>query len=539
MKIRTYITQALVFLLILFSTSCDKMMTVKPSTSLSADEHYNSRAEIYAAFIGLSGLFADVAEQTIILAGLKGDLMKPTGNAPEEFWDIYKFQANNNTTYTSSKKYYDLVLNCNDFLKRVRKYNQDVPGDILDPVYKGMVSSAINYKVWSWMTIGKFFGEAAIYSKNIEDGNSEGAVRLTLDQLPQYLIDYMNGGQYGINAFNVLDWKEILTPDNTLPSDWVGVNLDGRVLMGELNLWAGNYQETVDYLVEYMNATKKVGNALFGDIFEKGYTSVSNAVVTAVPFNAAYGQEHNLLRFFSPFSPNQYYFSPTKTAVDLFESQVYKDYTLGDRVRGVDVSITQMGTNEYYISKYMLRRETDDEFYNYLSDADLYVYRVGELNLMIAEAYCFMGKFRESLAFLDEGVDDFYQSSGTFLSPFESLPSNLGANRGVRDRAGLAPLIRDSVFYSCLNLQDSIKALSGYIVDETALETAYEGKRWPALVRIANNLIREYGQDETSFLAEIVSRKFDDESEVALYKSMLKDSKKWFIKNEIDSTQKQ
>lgn len=532
--IKTHITQTLVFLLLIFSTSCDKMMTVKPSTSLATGEHYNSKAEIYAAFIGLSGLFVDVAEQTIILAGLKGDLMMPTSNAPEEFWDIYKFQATNNTTYTSSKKYYDLVLNCNDFLKRVRKYNQDVPGDILDPVYKGMVSSAMNYKVWTWMTIGKFWGEAAIHSKNMEDSSSEGIIRLTLDELPQYLMDYMLGGEYGINAFHVLNWTEIITPgqpDKDLPADWKGVNLDGRVLMGELNLWAGNYQETINWLVGYMDATKKVGNASFRYIFEKGYTSVDNAVVTAVPFNAAYGQKHNLLRFFSPFSPNEYYFSPTKIAVNLFESQVYRDYTMGDRARGMRTSIDQVGTNEYYISKYMLRRDIDDKLFHYISDADLYIYRVSELNLMIAEAYCFMGKFRESLTFLDEGIDDFYQSTGGFLPPFQSLPSNLGANRGIRDRAGLAPLLRDSVFQNCLNLQDSTRALSGYIVDETALEYAYEGKRWTALIRMATNL------NEPTFLSKRVNRKFDNG--LIFDESMLNDPQKWFIKNEIDNTQKQ
>ncbi len=524
-KMKRYIRQTWVIVFALFVASCEDMMKVDTTTGLATDDNYNSKSEIYGALIGLAGSFSQVAEQTIVLAGLKGDLMTPTAQAPEEFWDIFAYRADNNTTYTSSKKYYDIVLNCNDFLRRVKKYNRDVPGDIPEAVYKGMISCAINYKVWSWLTIGKFWGEASIYSSNLVNDNTEGIVRLSFEQLPQYLMDYMYGGEDGIDAFQELDWKLVLdNPD----LNWVGTNLDGRVLIGELNMWAGNYQEAIDNFLDYMIKTEKVGNASYSYIFTHEPTDVGNAVITAVPFSAARGQEHNLRRLFSPVTPNLYYLAPTDLAVQLFESQIQTSYGKGDYSRGNGITYTKYALNSNnvaYISKYTLNTDKDQ----YTSDAAIYIYRVSELNLMIAEAYCFMGRFQEALAFMDEGVSD-YWTGGGFRAPFQNMNDILQKDVGVRARAGLLKLDRDTVFYGCVTTQDSMRTVCSLIADETALEYAYEGKRWPALMRMAIHL------GENSFLSEKVSLKFGNGA--SYYKDLLDDRKNWFIPDVVNSTQK-
>lgn len=517
--------QTVVILLAFAVTSCEEIMKVDTTTGLHAEDHYKSKSEIYGALLGLVGSFADVAEQTIVLAGLKGDLMTPTMNAPEEFWDIYTYRADNNTKYSSSKKYYDIVLNCNDFLRRVKKYNQDVPGDIPEAIYKGMVSCAINFKAWSWLTIGKFWGEAAIYSTNMTDVNDEALVRLPFEQLPQYLMDYMRGGEDGIDAFNELDWKLVL--DNK-DLNWVGTTVDGRVLMGELNLWAGNYQEAIDIFVDYMVTTEKVGNAGYSYMFTHDPSEVGNAVVTAVPFSAAYGQEHNLRSLFSTGASNVYYLAPTEVAMGMFSSQVLKNYVKGDN-RGQGVSYRQYTLNAErlaYITKYTLNDEEADK---YKSDAPIYIYRISELNLMIAEAYGFLGRFEEALAFVDEGVSDYWTGS-SFRAPFDGMNQIMQRNVGVRGRANLLELDRDTLFMGCATQRDSLRVVCGVIADETALELAYEGKRWPALVRMAMHM------NDAAFLAERVSRKFGTGADT--YKAILTDRKNWFIPDVINNIQK-
>lgn len=518
--------QVVGMVLSLSMTSCENMLRVDPTTGLNAADHYSSTGEIYAAYLGLTASFNKVAEQTLVLAGLKGDLMRPTSNAPQEFFDIFYYRADNNTPYTSSKNYYDIVINCNDFLRRVIKFNRDVQGGIPSAVYKGMVSSAINYKVWSLLTIGKFWGEASVYELNMVDDNEAGVLRLGLDRLPEYLISYMYGGEDGVDAFNLLDWKLFLEDKNIV---WEASNLDGRVVLGELNMWAGNYQEAIDIFVGYMTTTEKVGNAGFSYMFTHEPNEVGNGVITAAQFSAANGQQHNLRRLFSRVAPNLYQLAPTENAVNLFNNQIRNNYSKGDYIRGSGVSFLNLSTasgNAYEITKYTLTEDEDQ----YTSDAAIYVYRVSELNLAIAEAYCFLGKYEESLAFLDNGVDN-YWTGNSFKPPFEHLKSIMQKDLGVRERAGLLALDRDSVFVNCGSRQDSIRRLSGLIADEVALELAYEGKRWPVLVRMATHL------NEPSFLSEKVSRKFGEMNAPA-YKVFLDDRKNWFIPDAKNSTQK-
>ena len=81
-KMKRYIRQTWVIVFALFVASCEDMMKVDTTTGLATDDNYNSKSEIYGALIGLAGSFSQVAEQTIVLAGLKGDLMTPTAQAP-------------------------------------------------------------------------------------------------------------------------------------------------------------------------------------------------------------------------------------------------------------------------------------------------------------------------------------------------------------------------------------------------------------------------------------------------------------------------
>ena len=93
------------------------------------------------------------------------------------------------------------------------------------------------------------------------------------------------------------------------------------------------------------------------------------------------------------------------------------------------------------------------------------------------------------------------------------------------------PLDPEEIFASCDTRRDSIRTLCGLIADETALELAYDGKRWPALVRMARNL------QDPSFLADRIVAKFD-EAEQGRYRQLLSDPANWYIKDEKRTTLK-
>lgn len=526
---KLYMKRWLGILLALSVVSCEDTMIPDSTSSLNAGDHYSASSEVYGAFIGLSSAFVKVAEQTVILSELKGDLLQPTSNAPLDIWDIFNFKADNNTTYSSSKKYYDIVINCNDFIRRLVKYNLDAPGDIPVKVYQGMISQAINLKTWSLFTIGRFWGEATIYSLNLEDGSEGGMFTLGINELPQYLIGYMQGGEDGIDAFQPLDWKLVL---NNQDANWEGCVMEGRALLGELHLWAGNYQEALDNLQQMVYTTSSgstltyhhdVTTSYAGNSWMKlFYTNPSNLaaeVITAAPFNSNYGQVNQLNYYFSNVYPNVYYMAPTDVMVKLFESQIRDNYGAGDSYRGNYVTYNRT-SGQVVVGKYQLDPDKDQ----FANDAAIHIYRAAGIHLMIAEAYCFMGRMEEALAFLDHGVSAYW--TGTqFKAPFTKLSPAFRNNKGIRGRVYLLPLEPEEIFAQCVDRRDSIRTMGGLIADEVALEQAYEGKRWFTLMRMAEHL------GEPAFLAGRVARKFG-EGNGAAFEQFLNDPKNWYIKDE-------
>ncbi|MDR2414901.1 MAG: RagB/SusD family nutrient uptake outer membrane protein [Odoribacteraceae bacterium] len=498
-------TGSLLLSILLFSR-CEKIMQVDLNTSMNAGDHYSSTNEVYGAFIGLSASFVKVTEQGIFLAGLKGDLMRPTDYAPEAFWRIFRYEANNEDTYTGSGLYYDIVINCNDFLRRVIKYNQDLPGNIPESEYRGMISSAIKYKVWSLLTIAQFWGEASVYNTNLEEINEQAMVQLDLNDLPAYLIGYMFDGEDGVNAFQALDWKNILSDPNV---DWSGSDLNADILLGELRLWSGDYLAAINNYISGLVSVSATLTTGYFSIFTNAPNLLKSEVFTVAPFNATYHQTNYLNKYFA----YSYYLAPTSYAIELFDKQTYSNYSPGDAVR----------KNATYIQA-SLNHEEVWAIIKYLNNTNVPIYRAGQIYLNIAEAYAYLGRFEESLAFLDGGLKN-YWTGATFREPFEGFSSTLQSSNGVRGRANLLPLDPEEIFASSSTRQDSIRALCGLIADETTLELAYEGKRWPTLVRVARNL------KDPSFLADRVVVKFD-EAERGHYRQLLTDPANWYIKDE-------
>lgn len=516
-RMRLYMKRILGMVLILSVCSCEKLLDVDTSTTLGVNDHYSAPGEVYGAFIGIAGSFMKVADQTIILSELKGDLLKPTLNASQEFWDIYNFRADKNTAWAGMGLYYDIIINCNDFLKRARKFNRENPGSIPSSVYEGMVSNAICYKAWSLFTIAKFSGEATVYSVNADSDDSSSMVQMRLEDLIPWLMDYLKNGEEGIDGFVLLNWKDLLDNQDV---NWEGCQINGNALMAELNLWAGNYEQAVAYYIEVItNPVHPVDawkGTAWGELFRKAGNELEAEVITLVPFDASQGHQHKLRYYFSNISPNAYYLAPTENMLELFDSQRRQGFYEGD-LRGNGLSV---GTenNERVVLKYSLKTDIDA----YTGDANIHIYRAAEMHLNLAEAYCFLGRYEEALAFLDNGMAEYWNGS-KFDAPFESFNSNLRNNAGVRGRMSLLPVDRDVFFEGCTSRRDSITTLAAKIADENALELAYEGKRWFALVRMARNL------QDPSFLADRVAAKFQ-QSEQAYYKTLLTNQENWFIK---------
>lgn len=537
-------------------SSCDNYFDIGTEDMLDVSDAYKEKSTVYAGMMGLAATFRETADHHIILSELLGDLMQPTSSAPDECWDVYRYKATNGNSFASPAPYYKLIINCNDFLKNTIAYNKNFPAALATNVYKGMISSALTYRAWAYLQIGKIFGEAVYYDVVFTDDNGEIPSKvLKLDELVQELIYNLKNGVDGVNGFQTLDWNTLISPQNTYTEEsWSRVSIASDVLLTELYLWAKDYTNAAKTALNYVSNS---GDNFKMNVFHNNtsdlstlwyrmfiYPFSSNCVkeaCTYVPFNFNERQTSKLQYYFSSLAPNVCYFLPHTNARLRFYNQITgesKNELTGETglVRGSDV-YRRSGTFIYenglnVIGKYHQNKK------NYEHDAHIYIYRAPEIYLMIAEALSGLGG-ETNIAAADSIISVGLKSSWNsdhFEKPFEApiYGNSLNVFPGIRGRAKVgADFIRyhvDTLLYPGKTDIEKIQktarekfVLDSLIAEETALELAYEGKRWFTMVRIARN------SDNPAFLAEQVSKKFYT-GEAQLYEKWLMDPENWFIK---------
>ena len=535
-------------------SSCDNYFDIATEDMLDVSDAYKEKSTVYAGMMGLAATFRETADHHIILSELLGDLMKPTTSAPDECWDVYRYKATNGNNFASPAPYYKLIINCNDFLKHTIAYNKNYPSALATNVYRGMISSALTYRAWSYLQIGKIFGEAVYYDVVFTDDNEEMPSKvMKLDELVEELIYNLKNGVDGVNGFQTLDWNTLISPQNTYTDEtWSRVSIAADVLLTELYLWAKDYTNAAKTALNYVSNS---GSNFKLDIFQsnnnnmmwyKMFTSPFSSdaikeVCTYVPFNFEKRQTSNLQYYFSSLAPNVYYFMPTPYAQMRFFNQITgesKNELTGETglVRGSD-TYRRSGTFIYENGKSVIAKYHQDKK-NYEHDSPIYIYRAPEIYLMIAEALGGLGG-ETNIAAADSIISVGLKSSWKtdhFEKPFEApiFGTSLNVFPGIRGRAKMgADFIRyhvDTVIYPGKTEVEKIQkanrekfVLDSLIAEETALELAYEGKRWFTLMRIARNT------ENPAFLAQQAAKKFDT-GEGQLYEKWLMNPENWFIK---------
>lgn len=530
---------------LLFS-SCDKFFDIQTENLQLEEETYKDKNTIYAGMIGLSASFRSLAEHHILLTELLGDLMTPTHNAPDEYWDVYRYKQNSDRAdaFAAPTPYYRLVVDCNDFLRHLMRYKREYPNGITENIYKGLVSTAIGYRAWAYLQIGKLYGEAYYYDlANVDvDQNLTGRL-LSLDQLLPELLFHLEKGVDGVNGYQTLDWRIMIDPnvkDTDFDPIWNRVSIDPYMLLCEIHLWRGDYIGAAKTGIDYMsgngdnfkmnvfvNGNSVLWNDLFGKDLSKDH---AKEAMTVVPFDYDLQQTHQLQNLFSNTYPAVYYFAPNTTVNRRFIMQIDRveiDPVSGEKrmfykedKRGA--ASINYGNGQLFIQKYHYKKLSHEQ------DAPIYIYRTAELMLMIAEALNGIGNNAAADSLLNVGFEKSW--SGKFFNPPFDMPiygTTLSKVKGVRSRAGMkGNYVR--YYVDTLNLKSEQErkvrrefVMDSLICEETALELAYEGKRWFNMLRVARNKKRP------ECLAVPVSQKFGTEAKI--YEIWLMDPKNWFI----------
>lgn len=308
-------------------------------------------------------------------------------------------------------------------------------------------------------------------------------------------------------------------------------------------------------------------------LFERGQDNPFNYEwIWVLPFDKNFEPQNPLIDLFSP-SGGSYLVKPSQQAIDnwLSQTQIFT-YASGTSTAAAvyrnnfpfdsrSVFSYRSINGQPVIMKYL---------YNYLgtdlSPASLFnktgkwfLTRAATLHLHYAEAANMDGKMKVAYALVNRGIKEAYdtlpgaartrdvtkwQQTG-LAAPYDfdaregdapSFRSNWYRNQGIRGRAALGRVSFDSSKY--FNMSDttflkSYKDSVGFqqfvqnmIVDESALELAYEGNRWQDLVRVALR------KKDPTYLANKIAAKFEKAGNTGLanaVRAKLSNPDNWFL----------
>ena len=524
--------------------SCESFFEQTPDNMLEADDNYTDRSNVYASFMGLMATLQDVAPKLVVASELQGDLLMPTDQAPDSYWEVYRYGVQPGNSVADPTPLYRIVMNCNDFMRNTIEYNTDYPGVIPVSTYRQMIAGAVTLRAWAYLNIGKFYGKAVYYDYAMtgETDLSKLPV-LSFDELIPELIHFMNTGVDNVNGLRRVDINTMFGTTGI----WGSVPISPDALMCELYLWNKDYESAAKKginlitgqaltpagdnnkftLSEQFGKTKE-WHTLFSETPANPQT---NEGLTMVLYDYSQRQINPLYSLFSSDATCQYYMKPTAVMTSRYTG---RDYQSGAQIvkdpRGSGVSYETL-QGETVLSKYTLNRTIQQQ------DAPIYIYRAAEIHLMIAEALTALGNYDAADAILCDGFKPYYVSGNRYNQPFDApiyAFEKLKLGQGVRGRLSI-PAVRstDERFMGELD-PDSPEytgrrqmVLDSLIIEETARELAGEGKRWFTMMRIARN------NNDPAMLARMVTRKFPV-AERPAYAAKLEDPTNWFIDYDLE-----
>lgn len=560
------VVSAMVLLLSL--GSCQDFLDVQPEDKLAGEQVYRNVYDADAAVVGIYGKFMKLAEKHVILNEMRADLMTTTANSNPYLVQLSQHKVASDNPYISPKDFFEVIQNCNDAL-----YNFDImlsKKKFTQSQYDQRYADIGCIRSWVYLQLGIQYGSVPYITdpiQNLDDvKNLSKYPRIPLKELINKLVDFTEG----------LAYKDIYDSQSSLLITVDGYDLrkffiNKECLMGDLQLWKGNYLAAASHYKNVMESTPTSGgNSLdyyrvrFSDVINHqdlavGYLRYSEQDVTTLVDNntegwrSIFGRDRDVLwnsewiwsmPFDSDFAPSNpfiaifsktggdYLAKPSQYAIKLWDDNTQANGVPYD-ARGSKFTYKMVGNDEV-IKKYLYKYEAANDPFK--REGEWFLYRAAKLHLRYAEAANRDNQQKIAYALLNIGINAAYspnplpEDRTNVQQTFEAFPYDFDArngdfpnfrapwhrNIGVRGRAYLNPVGE---------IGDDMISTENNIINEAALELAYEGNRWEDLVRIALR------RNDPSFLADKIYEKLNLEgnTEAENIRTKLLNPDNWYL----------
>lgn len=427
----------LLFILSLqFSCSSD-YLELLPTNGLVGEEFWKTKEDVEAILMGAYQTSASMNGALFTYGEARGDLVKADYNLGSNERNLMESNIYPDNSLCNWVLFYKVINACNAVIRNAPEV-QKLDNTFTEFQLKSFMAEAIFIRSLNYFYLVRIFKDVPL----VLEPSATDAVNFYLPQttgeevLQQISKDLEEFRNYATDSYKTLENEKGRATKGAFDA-----------LLADISLWNFDYEKCIEYCDRIFSnkAYVLMPGARWFEIFYPGNSLES---IFEFQFNDKYTQRNDLYGYTSRYSHR---YIPSQKAVELFA----REYTV-ELTRGEEASIAKLSVDVYQIWKYVGRspdgkseRSTADQ-----NSCNFIIYRLSEIYLMKAEALSQLNRFDEALDLLNT----------------------------IRQRANVAPIV----------LNNSANAFEDAILQERALELAFEGKRWFDILRMGrrNNYAR-------------------------------------------------
>jgi hypothetical protein len=429
----------LLTLMLLIQVSCNSWMELIPPEGLIKEEFWKTKEDVEAVLMAAYESLSVMDRSLFLYGELRGDLLKGGLTQSSEEQNIMENNIYPDNSFCNWANFYKVINYCNEVIKNAPLV-QKIDNTFTDFHKQGYMAEAYFLRSLCYFYLVRIYHEVPLMLDPTDSDNTD--VYLPKSTEEEVLTQIVND----------LNENRAFAPSGSFIT--VAAN-KGRAskaaydaLLADIALWRFKYDEVLSH-VEKIEAVEDLLLMPGAKWFEIFYPGNSLESIFEFQYDGNIDQPNGT---YDLTQQNSLQYSSSQKAIEMFAYEFTNEL-----VRGEDVSITKISENNFIIWKYVgqapdgktVRSGTDRYSCNWI------VYRLADVLLMKAEALSQLGRYNEALQIINE----------------------------IRERANIATR---SIAFNAVAFEDAV-------LEERALEFAYEGKRWFDLLRMGrrNNYARK------------------------------------------------
>ena len=554
--------------------ACSDFVEQDSDRVIFADHNHLTDAEdtLYSV-VGIVNKLQAIADRTVLLGEARGDLVDINKNTSADLRNVALFNIDTKNAYNQPSDYYAVINNCNYFLANADSLLKNGRNEY---IFRKELAVVKAYRAWTYLQLAQNYGSVPFVTTPIlsEADAKKDYPRYDIKQVCSYFINDLKGSE----LVETPDYGTMRGVDSKL------FYFPVYCLLGDMNLWLGNYREAAlcyyHYLVGNGSSAEAKPLGTYRSFFvtsgsrwqimvsswiSQFETSRSgNQVITVIPGDSIpsegnYSQLHNLYNatganhYKASLVPSQSLFNQSAGQTYCFLTEegnvIYAPKGLEDNLNGdLRLASCYITARNYHMGKELVDVQVMEKF----QQRNVIVYRRALVYLRLAEALNRAGFPRFAFAILKTGVNNdvlksdvlpYYAADSTWLKQF-SFPNayfvkrtqaqttdentmglhSIGSGWSEYNEHYVLP--DDTTLAAGPRLDYQIKGVEDLIMDEEALEFAFEGYRFYDLMRVAMR------RNDPAYLADRVYRRRGD-ARVGEMKGLIKKDlyqmSNWFL----------